>query len=123
MYIVDFYQRSPRGSDVPCVPSRNNRGKFQSSLPVRGATLEDLRDKLKDLISIHAPREGSDRFRPVSFILYQISIHAPREGSDPYSYAQANWEWAFQSTLPVRGATGESVPQVVTAEHFNLRSP
>lgn len=68
MYIVDFYQRSPRGSDVPCVPSRNNRGKFQSSLPVRGATLEDLRDKLKDLISIHAPREGSDR-RIASFCI------------------------------------------------------
>ena len=33
-------------------------------------------------ISIHAPREGSDRIPPRSVLLVDISIHAPREGSD-----------------------------------------
>ena len=34
-------------------------------------------------ISIHAPREGSDYFRDkLTFGLSRISIHAPREGSD-----------------------------------------
>ena len=34
-----------------------------------------------------------------------ISIHAPRAGSDPISSASACWRSIFQSTLPVRGAT------------------
>ena len=34
-------------------------------------------------ISIHAPREGSDGFRDVYPFPQLISIHAPREGSDP----------------------------------------
>ena len=44
------------------------------------STAEDV----AGLISIHAPREGSD-FTPSSSQPAQIwiSIHAPREGSDP----------------------------------------
>ena len=34
-----------------------------------------------------------------------ISIHAPREGSDTVSLMVAASVWAFQSTLPVKGAT------------------
>ena len=35
------------------------------------------------VISIHAPREGSDRAGPIKGPpMLQISIHAPREGSD-----------------------------------------
>ena len=33
-------------------------------------------------ISIHAPREGSDYLWPEMLRVIQISIHAPREGSD-----------------------------------------
>ena len=40
-------------------------------------------------ISIHAPREGSDRRRRCHLPFLRISIHAPREGSDqPKSQAQ-----------------------------------
>ena len=35
----------------------------------------------------------------------QISIHAPREGSDSTNVGDAGSQSAFQSTLPVRGAT------------------
>ena len=79
-------------------------------------------------ISIHAPREGSDRYifvpcrstlyfnprsprgeRPVrrrnSPIVLVISIHAPREGSDPTRAVPLRRYLAFQSTLPARGAT------------------
>ena len=34
------------------------------------------------MISIHAPREGSDRFTGFLEKIGLISIHAPREGSD-----------------------------------------
>ena len=57
--------------------------KFQSTLPVRGAT--------------KARRAAEDE--------YFISIHAPREGSDRNLGKLCLWQGQFQSTLPVRGAT------------------
>ena len=56
---------------------------FQSTLPARGATPVLTLSLCDLLISIHAPREGSD---------------LPREAGDKDD-AQ------FQSTLPARGAT------------------
>ena len=78
---------------------------FQSTLPARGATGRVLEADALTIISIHAPRTGSDRFIPmrvacggyfnprsphgerpqaltVCMILPKISIHAPRTGSD-----------------------------------------
>ena len=37
---------------------------------------------IRERISIHAPREGSDEAVLRGLELYAISIHAPREGSD-----------------------------------------
>ena len=79
---------------------------FLSTLPARGATPVLPQESTRHKISIHAPREGSDKQdsskssysenfyprsprgeRPVccccSHQVPQISIHAPREGSDP----------------------------------------
>ena len=75
---------APReGSDrgVEILPAL--RGKFQSTLPARGATPASMWRKHKHKISIHAPREGSDYFHDADFIRVAI----------------------FQSTLPARGAT------------------
>ena len=56
---------------------------FQSTLPARGATpLSDCAAALAD-ISIHTPREGSDRIAAIKVCgFHEISIHTPREGSD-----------------------------------------
>ena len=60
-------------------------------------------------ISIHAPREGSDHV-PLRVAAHAvISIHAPREGSDCVLWVPADQVEAFQSTLPVRGATAGQV--------------
>ena len=57
--------------------------KFQSTLPVRGATQADNEGRIEIIISIHAPREGSDfDVFAIRWIVMLISIHAPREGSD-----------------------------------------
>ena len=58
------------------------------------------------LISIHAPREGSDAMSTYTFnVTNDISIHAPREGSDADG-SMYYGEWIiFLSTLPARGAT------------------
>ena len=57
-------------------------------------------------ISIHAPRTGSDKANGHSQFKQSISIHAPRTGSDVVGHAQKVFALAFQSTLPARGATG-----------------
>ena len=84
--------------------------------------------EIEIIISIHAPREGSDRtrcrFGPPRRYFYPrsphgerltigaaehrvevISIHAPREGSDGTFAMEKPATLQFLSTLPVRGAT------------------
>ena len=51
-----------------------------------------------------------------------ISIHAPRGGSDPILQDILSME-KFQSTLPVGGATVLTVPLISTGFDFNPRSP
>ena len=122
---------APRaGSDIQKLAFLSDSLGFQSTLPVRGATQRQKNRWELFYISIHAPRAGSDDepragrgvprdFNPRSpcgerreFGQYataasqQISIHAPRAGSD---YAAGDYRYSapgFQSTLPVRGATG-----------------
>ena len=57
------------------------------------------------IISIHAPRAGSDRIEIKDRKTGRISIHAPRAGSDTPEVRVMPSRLAFQSTLPVRGAT------------------
>ena len=81
------------------------RGQFQSTLPARGATNGRPLCATVKLISIHAPRTGSDViFTPNLCNLHPISIHAPRTGSD-FTVALDILNRIFQSTLPARGAT------------------
>ena len=62
---------------------------FQSTLPARGATLFRALRRAHIVISIHAPRTGSD-VPPAgrAGIVNHISIHAPRTGSDPNAPAK-----------------------------------
>ena len=57
------------------------------------------------LISIHAPRVGSDFILLQSNLPSAISIHAPRVGSDVVAVPVSVPVLRFQSTLPVWGAT------------------
>ena len=59
------------------------------------------------MISIHAPREGSDAGHQGVCVLCFISIHAPREGSDERYAEVLDAMRKFQSTLPARGATAK----------------
>ena len=64
------------------ITMRPPKYKFQSTLPVRGATQFSAHLVKLIAISIHAPREGSDTDAPHGGVEQGISIHAPREGSD-----------------------------------------
>ena len=97
------------------------------------------------LISIHAPRVGSDlrgsgwqrlqqHFNPRSprgerhagpgrgSPEIPISIHAPRVGSDPGAVVIAGASHAFQSTLPAWGATGH-VMEEKQKEIISIHAP
>ena len=75
-------------------------------------------------ISIHAPREGSDTFQFMAKEKAEaISIHAPREGSDQQQQTGCKTANGFLSTLPVRGATTAHADLQRTGPHFYPRSP
>ena len=97
-------------------------------------------------ISTHAPRTGSDvickrigttprHFNPRSphgerqFAGRRssygtvISTHAPRTGSDGQRKRRLSVSFAFQPTLPARGATGRAIPGLYSRQYFNPRSP
>ena len=89
--------------DAPRLPVRP--GRFLSTLPARGATVDDqVLDALDRFLST-LPARGATYPRSGRHAGRKISIHAPREGSDPASSMRLNWTARFLSTLPARGAT------------------
>ena len=59
---------------------------FQSTPPVKAATVFSPASDKKRHISIHAAREGGDYNSPVSGTSRVISIHAAREGGDAFDF-------------------------------------
>ena len=79
----NFNPRSPRGERLSIIFRQSPIKVFQSTLPARGATGGRTKKWQVRKISIHAPREGSDRGKQYAEnTVFEISIHAPREGSD-----------------------------------------
>ena len=102
-----FQSTRPVRGATTSQPRKERRSIFQSTRPVRGATPLLERPGAYILISIHAPRAGRDLVDIIGLLANRISIHAPRAGRDT-GYAQANGTpILFQSTRPVRGATGK----------------
>ncbi len=119
----DFNPRSPYGE------RRRHRdllwlcGEFQSTLPLRGATVFLGPVFLVDVISIHAPLTGSDGGS--SGPGRNCPYFNPRS---PYGERQGVQEVgvqvvAFQSTLPLRGATFDELDVLTVPTDFNPRSP
>ena len=97
---------------------------FLSTLPARGATSDFAEKFAERMISIHAPREGSDL--GCTFLIgamVAISIHAPREGSDCRTWYMDLSNGRFLSTLPARGATSPASIRPVSQRNFYPRSP
>ena len=120
---------APRAGGDGARKWRNHcRAGFQSTPPVRGATIEAAQENafMSDFnprppcggrpdaaqkllfgmsISIHAPRAGGDGWSCTVDAEIYISIHAPRAGGDTRSTRSQRSAARFQSTPPVRGAT------------------
>ena len=78
---------------------------FQSTLPLRGATVRQGRGADRVGISIHTPLAGSDVVDVRHVYPVLISIHTPLAGSDRWHGRSSAGSEKFQSTLPLRGAT------------------
>ncbi len=86
----DFNPRSPHGERPKCWKSQSRSLAFQSTLPARGATILTVVDDVAlahfNPRSPHGERRGVSAGCCPALI---ISIHAPRTGSDC-----ARWGWA-----------------------------
>ena len=100
-----FNPRSPHGERLPFDFSSIGIVPFQSTLPARGATTYKCPDCGATVISIHAPRTGSDN-RPACEICCAAHFN-PRSphGERPQRVEIILGNERFQSTLPARGAT------------------
>ena len=99
-------------------------GEFQSTLPVGGATCAGLLGADLDVISIHAPRGGSDLFS-VLFLtsVKTISIHAPRGGSDKGIGTERQSRRNFNPRSPWGERLRLHRRQLGLIGYFNPRSP
>ena len=96
---------------------------FQSTLPVRGATVNHFLAAFAVLISIHAPRAGSDVDVQMGRAeLRQISIHAPRAGSD-YAGSDLDKRMTISIHAPRAGSDIPPNDSCSNGNNFNPRSP
>ena len=117
-----FNPRSPHGERQlkPC--QRVILRKFQSTLPARGATADRILSNMRQIISIHAPRTGSDNVvgsRKIPSPIFQSTLPARGATLMSSNFSQG---FIFQSTLPARGATHLAV-RTLCLRNFNPRSP
>ena len=78
-----------------------------------------------EIISIHAPRAGSDRTNSaLCCSMFEFQSTLPVRGATHRAHREPKAIQAFQSTLPVRGATGwQCRPSAGCLCYFNPRSP
>ena len=96
--------------------------RFQSTLPVRGATAGRPAGSPRRRISIHAPREGSDEEFEIHTYDKDISIHAPREGSDGNGVEYITF-MLISIHAPREGSDFVTQPAGGRDKNFNPRSP
>ncbi len=118
----DFNPRSLCGERLPKIVEMLLMILFQSTLPMRGATIRSASpgrpgEKFQSTLPMRGATSNYYGWTPA----LEISIHAPYAGSDTSLLWQNSTPIQFQSTLPMRGAT----PLMGTAtakKDFNPRS-
>ena len=119
-----FYPRSPRGERHPSLNQWDERSRFLSTLPARGATgLLEAASPFSGDFYPRSPRGERQQTLFITFTYDDISIHAPREGSDRGNRRGRRNHHQFLSTLPARGATEGFLKKGKTVLHFYPRSP
>ena len=103
VYVISI--RAPlAGSDVLNSFLPNCCLKFQSALPLRGATYRNKQNAHDYRISIRAPLAGSDLRSPEGFLSDIISIRAPLAGSDAWGAGAAPCPKVISIRAPLAGS-------------------
>ena len=98
--------------------------KFQSTLPLRGATtVWTSCAGTRSNFNPHSPCGERPSKKEEKYEIMGISIHTPLAGSDRHEHRSELRERLFQSTLPLRGATGFRHPSIELSTDFNPHSP
>ena len=117
-----FNPRSPHGERRPGSPDKVGRDLISIHAPRTGSDGHDCRAAVPRRISIHAPRTGSDPGENPLQLRAGISIHAPRTGSDNL----AKEYYAFYDIsihAPRTGSDFIGYHLQDTMYYFNPRSP
>ena len=119
-----FLSTLPARGATPTYADMASAIKFLSTLPARGATLDRQREAAEKGISIHAPREGSDkRCLACQIRAASISIHAPREGSDVKFLRCPSSDLVISIHAPREGSDTKSKAATNLRLYFYPRSP
>ena len=100
-----FNPRPPQGERPDPSTKVFSDSVFQSTPPARGATSVNAASLYNILISIHAPRKGSDKNRPQKCSCCRNFNPRPPQGERRMHSISAERNGSFQSTPPARGAT------------------
>ena len=134
-----------RGATLPQTLGYQLHTVFQSTLPMRGATLPDLSHHHVSVISIHTPHAGSDRplltlwqhcqnFNPHSpcgerpswklpyVFPFVISIHTPHAGSD-FSHPTCKWSLGISIHTPHAGSDLSQRPAASLPRFISIHTP
>ena len=111
------------GRDLPPVTQDELDNIFQSTRPIRGATLCLKRGALtQPLFQSTRPIRGATALRLHQLDIVHISIHAPHTGRDVQVGQSLETSTLFQSTRPIRGAT-ELLIWPNTSQRFQSTRP
>ena len=112
------------GCDIDDLIPYANNAKFQSTHPSRGATRAIwIPHSWRKYFNPRAPCGARQRQHDALLRQPLISIHAPLAGRDSASMTHFFASPLFQSTRPVRGATGFCTMTGSGLPHFNPRAP
>ena len=95
---------------------------FQSTRPLRGATVQEQKPNPQPWISIHAPLAGRDYGSEAQIKMLYISIHAPLAGRDR-CYNKSKFGYCNFNPRAPCGARPVSQRAAAGAGNFNPRAP
>ena len=97
---------------------------FQSTRPMRGATISIIHPELTLNVSIHAPHAGRDLVKPHAHAFVRVSIHAPHAGRDKSKAHQYHInEHGFNPRAPCGARLLAAHRRIHQLTCFNPRAP
>ena len=119
---ANFNPRPPCGVRPFAMPLISVRAGFQSTRPLRGATLISDTGQVYTFISIHAPLAGCDAYGWQRPSHGSISIHAPLAGCDSTRGVFPSTIW-ISIHAPLAGCDFLLLAMALRQQDFNPRTP